>query len=515
VTSPGRRAAALALAGAGLLLLLVQTLPAPPCLQDDAYISLRYARHLAEGQGLVYNPGERVEGVTNFLWTVTLGLPFALGLPEEAFARWLGLLSGAGALAAGAWLAIRLQRDTLAGGLAVLLGGALPWLAAESIMGLETLAFAGLAVAGLARHQAEERDPDRRGWLSGGVLALAALTRPEGVLVAGLTGLSDVVRGRWRELRFWTRWVTFAVPVAALLAFRLAYYGDYVPNTFHAKVGGGVEAALRGLANAGAFFAAAAPLVILGLAAAGWLAARGGGGDRRLRLLDAHPAIVLVVHVAYVIWVGGDFKPTFRFFAVPSLLLAVLAGAGLVAWSRHAGGRWARGAVLALAAVPAVWAWIGGDLSREFVTLRARQIPVHRAAGEFLGEEFPPSSWIATGNAGLIPYASRLPTIDMIGLTDAHIAAREVETLGRSLAGHGKGDGGYVLRRAPRVILFQQARFSSRPLDEEQVARRLFSLSERELWNDERFHRRYRLVSTRLPGFYFNYFVRRPSPPSP
>jgi hypothetical protein len=35
------------------------------CLFDDAMISLRYAANLAQGQGLVWNPGERVEGFTN------------------------------------------------------------------------------------------------------------------------------------------------------------------------------------------------------------------------------------------------------------------------------------------------------------------------------------------------------------------------------------------------------------------------------------------------------------------
>ena len=39
---------------------------------DDAYISLRYVKNLAHGEGLVFNPGERVEGYSNFLWIVFL-----------------------------------------------------------------------------------------------------------------------------------------------------------------------------------------------------------------------------------------------------------------------------------------------------------------------------------------------------------------------------------------------------------------------------------------------------------
>ena len=39
-------------------------------LSDDSFISFRYARHLAEGHGLVWNSGERIEGYTNFLWVL-------------------------------------------------------------------------------------------------------------------------------------------------------------------------------------------------------------------------------------------------------------------------------------------------------------------------------------------------------------------------------------------------------------------------------------------------------------
>ena len=43
------------------------------CLFDDAMISMRYARNLVHGLGLVYNPGDRpVEGITNPLWTLIM-----------------------------------------------------------------------------------------------------------------------------------------------------------------------------------------------------------------------------------------------------------------------------------------------------------------------------------------------------------------------------------------------------------------------------------------------------------
>jgi arabinofuranosyltransferase len=68
-------------------------------VQDDAFITYRYARNVVRGHGPVYNPGERVEGYTNFLWMIlqagmgVVGVPFAVVI---ALSQVLGVLSGAG-----------------------------------------------------------------------------------------------------------------------------------------------------------------------------------------------------------------------------------------------------------------------------------------------------------------------------------------------------------------------------------------------------------------------------------
>ena len=62
------------------------------CTQDDAFISFRYAENLAEGHGLVYNVGERVEGFTNLSWTLLFGLIMMLGgepVLASVFLGWL------------------------------------------------------------------------------------------------------------------------------------------------------------------------------------------------------------------------------------------------------------------------------------------------------------------------------------------------------------------------------------------------------------------------------------------
>ncbi len=487
------------------------------CLQDDAFISLRYARNLAAGRGLVYNPGERVEGYTNFLWTVASSLPFLAGWDAPAFLRGMGFASGILALLAAAWLARELvPGEPLAPGAAAVLAAACPWLVSESVMGLETAFFAALAVAGVAARLAEHRQPRRFPW-SGVLFGLAALTRPEGLLVAGLVGLADLAErfrrrregGAFPGRRFLLRWSLVAVPVAAHLAFRVAYYGDIVPNTFHAKVGGGLLAAARGLRYAGDFALHSFPLLLA--AAAGVILLRGGRDrDRGKQGFPWRfvPLGIALVYAAYVVKVGGDYKPTYRFFATPTLFLVPWAGAGLAALARRAG-RLALPVLGLFLLLAGGGSWALGGPTRAFVAWRASVLPVHRAAGRWLGQHFPPDAWLATGNAGVLPYESGLPTIDMYGLCDRHIALREMPRMGEGPPGHEKGDGKYVLDRRPRVILVMRARFSDHPLSWPEVRALRLSVSEREIFADPRFRVEYELRHARLPGFWFNWFERK------
>src|SRR5271170_5823761 len=68
-------------------------------VQDDAFISFRYAAHLAHGHGLVWNlGGERLEGFTNFLFTIAIAGCMKLGIDPVTASYAIGLASFAGAL---------------------------------------------------------------------------------------------------------------------------------------------------------------------------------------------------------------------------------------------------------------------------------------------------------------------------------------------------------------------------------------------------------------------------------
>ena len=66
-------------------------------VHDDAYITLRYVRNLLAGDGLVWNPGERVEGYTSFGAVLAIALPGLLGIDllfTQTFAQLPGHIAG-------------------------------------------------------------------------------------------------------------------------------------------------------------------------------------------------------------------------------------------------------------------------------------------------------------------------------------------------------------------------------------------------------------------------------------
>jgi predicted membrane-bound dolichyl-phosphate-mannose-protein mannosyltransferase len=182
------------------------------CTQDDAFISFRYAANLIGGDGLVYNPGEPVEGYTNFLWTVLLAGAMAIGL-NPVIASVLGGLIAALALALAGWrLATALIDRPWVGLLIPAFIAMDAGLALEGMQGLETLLYAALLAWALVLTHHELGDPNAPP-RSAVLLALAALTRPEGAVVFAGIGLARLLIARKLERRLLVGLGIFAVVV--------------------------------------------------------------------------------------------------------------------------------------------------------------------------------------------------------------------------------------------------------------------------------------------------------------
>src|SRR4051812_28692572 len=141
-------------------------------VNDDAYISFRYARNLAEHGQLVFNLGERVEGFTNFLWTVLLAAGIKLGVDPVISSRLLGLAFAIGTIAVAVRLSLRLdhERPSRWHAVAPLGLAATGAFACWCTGGLETQLFTFLSFYGFERLLAEM--DEGKGWSSGIFFAL-------------------------------------------------------------------------------------------------------------------------------------------------------------------------------------------------------------------------------------------------------------------------------------------------------------------------------------------------------
>ena len=474
------------------LVALIQAWSSHPAPQDDAFISFRYAANLLAGHGLVYNPGEWVEGFTNLSWTLLSASVMAAGVdPVTGMAA-----LGTAALGALVLLAARAGSEA-AGLVGAVVAGALVatdlQAGLEAVEGLETTFYALLIAGGLALAVRESGRPGPA-WRvhlgSTALFAVAALTRPEAPLHITLVHLGLLLGApdRRRQLLCGAAAaVPFAVVLVSLTAWRLHTYGHPLPNTFYAKTGG--APLMRGVRYL-AVHAGTHP-ALWGLAAGRALAGRPG----RWTL----PAAALVLgQVAYVLAVGGDFKPTGRFLipvVLPMAVLAAEAAGGLVR-ARSAAVRW--GALLVVAGALLVGTHRMAGQVHGWSRYRHEDYQARRVVGEFLGRSFPPGTRIAIHSAGCIPYYSGLPTIDMWGLTDAHIARAPAPGMGAGMAGHERGDPGYVFSLEPALYL---------PEDH------LFTLQPHELepgpgFPDD-FEQRYRAITIPVEGRALNVWVRR------
>lgn len=421
---------------------------------DDAYISLRYARHFAQGAGLVWNAGERVEGYSNFLWTLWLAVPLRLQADPVAWAHASGITAALLTLLLAWFLARRLCRGPGTALLAVALLATNASFTAFATSGLETMLQALLTTALLLQATVLLQDgaTGRQLAVLSLTAALAALNRPDGVLpgaVALAGALYALARGR--QLRPGPL-ALLLLPVgaagAAYAAWKLAYFGALLPNTFAAKVGGGAWAA--GLAY---LFWFAVSFALLPLLPVVLLRLRAGYTPSLLPVLAG-----TALWLAYVAAVGGDFME-FRFLVplLPALLVLVVR----TVTDGHLPRAVAGALVLLLVLGNLHHARYFGRTVRPAGIETVTQLSGHiwssthnwEGIGGVLREAFPAGEVrIAAAAAGVIPYVSGLPAVDMLGLCDTYVARHGLPTGGK--AGHQRyAPLPYLVQRGVHLVL--------------------------------------------------------------
>jgi arabinofuranosyltransferase len=489
---------------------IILTGPGDPFM-DDAWISLRYARNLVEGDGLVMNLGERVEGYTHPLWVLLDAIVLALHLPPRATLSFVGVGCWWGAALA----TRRAARDAGASSAAQWFAGATVACAATGVFwglsGLETAAFAWALVVAIRLGEAARRG-ESRGVVAGIAFGVACWLRPEGALamaIASSTTLATRAADGSRRRALTTAATMIgaaALTYAPWQLFRVLYYDALFPNTFFAKSAGhptwmlerGARYVLESAKNG-----PLVPLVVIIL-----LAPRVLTPGRALV-----PFAVAVALAAWTLWVGGDYLPFGRFI-VPILPLLALGAASAYDELRERFQRRLVHTALCAVVLSGVIGHFGESRVRAFENATAR----YGAAGAWLRDYAEPSMLIATPAAGIIGWMSKVRVLDEFGLTDATIARTLDPRLDpkklRAPAGHERGNAIYLLERAPDAILLANVWVRPIPLTPPAFRANLgiTSITDRLLVEDQHFYERYDVLDYRLQDQqWFGLAVRKDS----
>jgi arabinofuranosyltransferase len=419
-------------------------------VQDDAYITLVHARNLVAGNGPVFNPGENVEGYTSPAWMLVSAAVLLLTNAPMDVLQLLGLLCGLVIVVlVSVWSWHLLSHvdapyRRLLAGLAGSLVAITPAFAYWCGSGMETGLF--LAVV-LAAVMAQQLRPDSMLW--SWLTAVAIVIRPEAMLMLAVLGAWHIVRAR-TLLPILPPLLT----LVALTAWRVAYYGAWLPNTFAAKTPG-IDVQLSD-----GFTYLIAYLQHLWIGGFGIIAVGIGAWHSRKHNSAAGIALAALWLIA-VVFLGGDVLRHQRLFLPVFVITAPFLVVGIHSIARRfLSWPWTSTVVAGLAL-----AFVGYSerasiqqsihIEGELVSKMSRLGAAIRSIGT--AQQRPLT--IAASTIGALAWSSRSTVIDMLGLTDRTIATSPhiIDAISATpgLAWkERKYNARYVLDRKPDYIIF-------------------------------------------------------------
>ncbi|MEV4051367.1 hypothetical protein AB0J55_09270 [Amycolatopsis sp. NPDC049688] len=425
---------------------------------EDALVTFRYAQNIADGNGPVFNPGERVEGYTNFLWLVLIALPrAAFGADVRTTAVFFGVLAALGCVLLSCFLVNRIVA-------AAAPDGAEPRPAIGVAAAVLTASAGGLAVYGASGSEVPlfvllvlavgYSLAARRPVVAGVLVAFAVMTSPEGLVVGVLAGLW-LAGAAWRRKHTW--WAPVGYLLGALvfliprLAWRATFYQHFLPAPLAAKLGAPLGSQLNaGWPYLSGFALAHQGFLLLGLVAAVALLLRrsdaevgvatdgNAAGVRRGTEGRALIGLLFATAVglaAAAVLTGGDPGPSWRLLAPVPPLLAVgaLAAYGVLTVDVAgkpsprpkpvpAGTRLVPVAAGGLAGIAVLVSVFSPEMLDRVRDWRAHGVELAEIGG-WLGDYLPPGSVVSAAAPGaLAAHGGQLLIVDVFGRTDDHIA---------------------------------------------------------------------------------------------
>jgi arabinofuranosyltransferase len=422
---------------------------------DDAFISYRYAENLSRGKGLVFNPGERVEGFSNFLWTLVLALFSFIGLSPLWVSKTISFCFSLLIIFFTYKTAIAYGLDKSASSICSLILAFSSSLAYYAMSGLETVFYSFLLLLAVFINKRYEEEPTLKYFASLYIiLLLISLTRPEGLLFLLVSLLYFPIINLFKTgiklKKILIAQISFFSVYALFISLRMWYYSDIFPNTFYAKPQGtfgesGYSVLFSNLSNSllsGSFLLIPLPFLLL---------------RKKYMYRNFFPLMFCVAQLFFMSY-AGDWMAFGRFFfpILPIVIILFFSSLSSVRLTFTTSKSKIFHPLLYIIILFIFSASNAYQTERTltsqdefpFTVMNSSQL-VH--LGKWLKQNFPPETVISLRRQGAIPYYSEMKSIDFLGLTEKNIAEiiyREKDIQKRSLR-----SAEYIFNLKPDIII--------------------------------------------------------------
>lgn len=446
-------------------------------LFDDAMISMRYAWNFSHGNGLVWNQGEYIEGITNLLHV--LHMAFWTAILDKSTAALMIQIMGIATMLGIAYLTMKiatyifeiesLEHKNFYSILTFAMCLTYYPLSYWTLYGMETGLLALLLIASVYFIFRGVHNGTQISRIIPLLLGLAFMARPDAVVPAGVilllkwyfdltkTGRSHAIKSVILDS------VIVVAIVGAVSLFRLSYYGSVFPNTYTLKAVGMPfsERISNGLIFIQRFLTQIAiptGLVVVYLAL-----------KKRIYLFLM--LLIFLSTVFYQVWVGGDAWPYWRMTSptIPLFLILFLLSLDyLIKRISQNFERWeTQPMIQRYVAIAAILVLMFGFNYHFLTQLVFYNYPfdvdhswdrINTAVA--LNDIADPDATIAVTAAGTLPYYVDLRAIDMLGKSDEYIASLLPDLTGEpgwmglsSVPGHNKYDLEYsIIQQQPTYV---------------------------------------------------------------
>lgn len=391
---------------------------------DDLYIYFRYVNNFISGKGIVYNPGENVEGFSSFTWFIILSVCGFLKLPLEMSAKAVCFFF---AFANFILIYLICRKSAIRN----------IWIAACCLM-LFNLPFVLWSVSGFEIMfyifllllcfylSAVSAFFQMHSLVFAFLIFLISITRPEGILYSVAFIFFCFVSGEKKQaLKIF---LFYSLMMMLFLTFRIIYFGDILPNTYYAKIGHGFlgNYEIRSYKNGALYifdFFKHQPQFLISFFFLPFTIKK----LKRDKLFMFSSSIILIQFL-FVIFSGGDWMAQYRFI-VPSIPFLSLSSA-LILNSLIEQSAEKKSLAIASAGIFAVLIAVSFYFS-DFRTIKIETSlwnNLKSISGD-LKKTIPGDALVANGASGIIPYyLDDVKFLDIVGLTNKHIAKNGYRT---------------------------------------------------------------------------------------